>query len=1014
MKHFFSSLLVQRQRRQALLTLGLLGGLASPALAQIPSTIYVLGKQIGTSNPVILEVNPANLATTSNTDLFTAGSFRAVTGLLSANQPLLAIDVRPSTGQIYALGYNATTQQAQLYILNPSTNALTAVGGNISLNLQDTNNGAGGGATGNTLGQTVNIGFDFNPRLDRIRVVAPNGTNYVLNPNNGTLQATNTPLRYTAPAYVGRTPYIGAAGYTNSQLGLSGTALYDLDIANTNGLIARQNTPNDGTLDLAGPLRFALRQSGGAYNYGPTGVGFPLASPTYRLDLDVAYDRTNATNRFYVLEAAYRAAGGASVNLYELTQSDVTNSTTNNANAIALGENITGSGTFAFYDIAAFMGAPKTWTGQVSTNWADGGNWFPTGTPGTADDVLIPGNGFFVSAANFTVAQQPTVSGTQNAGSITLSDGAVLTLANNSVLNNYGNFANNGSAVAGDASAANGGTGKLVLASTSGTPQEISGSALTTFPNLQVLSAGATTASPVAIRRSLEVSGTLAIGSGQAFTLLSSASGTAYVINNAGSTVSGIATVQRYITPSNAGQGYRHYSSPVSKASGSSTSNTVADLATSSFTPVVNSAYNSATAPAQVRPYPTVYGYDQSRLASSNASYAVGDFDNGFFSPTALADTLAPGRGYTVNIAGTELVDFQGKLRSGNYSSGTLARGAQTSAGYHLLGNPYPSAISYTSVYGASGGTSSGIQDGLYVYRSSGQYTGSYSTYLSNGQSVNGGSDNIPLAQGFFVRAQVGGGQVNFTNAARTGAPETATFQRTANTAPALALTLSGNNAANQTRIYFDKDATSGYDNARDGFYLPASHGLDLASDASPEALSINGLPELTGATSTVPLRLHTAAAGTYSLAVDELANLPAGYRAYLRDANTGTYTELATAASLSLTLAPTDPATGRYAVVFSTSKPLATASATLSALAAVYPSPTHGTATLVLPLALRGSSASTVQLLNALGQVVLTKTMAAGAAPTLELPLTGLAAGIYTVRATTEAGLVAKRLVVQ
>jgi hypothetical protein len=44
----------------------------------------------------------------------------------------------------------------------------------------------------------------------------------------------------------------------------------------------------------------------------------------------------------------------------------------------------------------------------------------------------------------------------------------------------------------------------------------------------------------------------------------------------------------------------------------------------------------------------------------------------------------------------------------------------------------------------------------------------------------------------------------------------------------------------------------------------------------------------------------------------------------------------------------------------------------------------------------------------------VLTRTLAAGAAETLELPLNGLAPGIYSVLARTQAGLVAKRLVVQ
>ncbi|MGY3089474.1 hypothetical protein ACVWYF_002522 [Hymenobacter sp. UYAg731] len=93
---------------------------------------------------------------------------------------------------------------------------------------------------------------------------------------------------------------------------------------------------------------------------------------------------------------------------------------------------------------------------------------------------------------------------------------------------------------------------------------------------------------------------------------------------------------------------------------------------------------------------------------------------------------------------------------------------------------------------------------------------------------------------------------------------------------------------------------------------------------------------------------------------------------------------------------------------------PLATAPAALAQLAAVYPNPARGTATLLLPAALRGSQPAFVVLADNLGRPVLTRTLPAGPAETLDLPLVNLAPGIYTVLATTAAGRVAKRLVVE
>jgi hypothetical protein len=636
-----------------------------------------------------------------------------------------------------------------------------------------------------------------------------------------------------------------------------------------------------------------------------------------------------------------------------------------------------------------------------------GGNFTATNGTYTSSSGTVTVSGNFINT-NSTIASTGgtlVVGGnlTNTGGTITGNGGtftvggsfvnanaaSTLTLNSGSTFNLGGNFTNTGGTVGGS------GTGRLAL---TGALTQTIGGTLSTFPNLTVGTAAANTTGPVTILSTggVTLNGSLAIGNGQAFTLLSDANGTAFVVNNGAAVATGTATVQRYITSTlNTGAGYHHYSTPVS-------GNTVADFTTANFTPTVNPAYNSSPTPPTTVPFPTVYTYDQSRLGLNNTSP---EFDKGFASPAALSDPLIPTSGYALNIPGTELVDFVGTLNSGSISRVNLTRGPQASAGYHLLGNPYPAPINYTTVAAAS----TGLEGALYVYQSTGQYVGQYRSY------INGiGNPVLPVAQGFFVRVASGQtGTVNFTNAARLTAPDNTPFQRpAADPRPRLVLTLHNATVANQAYIYFEQGATAGFDAGFDAHYLPATHGLDLAAELSTGALSINGLPAL-ASTTTVPLRLHAPVAGAYTLAVDELANLPAGYHAYLRDAFTGTATDLTTTPSVSLTLAPADAPTGRYTIVFGTAAPLAAASAAAAQLVSLYPNPAHGTVQLLLPQALRLGAATPVALVDNLGRTVLARTLSA-TADALELPLGGLAPGIYSVQASTSAGVVAKRLVVE
>ncbi|MDQ2771162.1 MAG: T9SS type A sorting domain-containing protein, partial [Bacteroidota bacterium] len=155
--------------------------------------------------------------------------------------------------------------------------------------------------------------------------------------------------------------------------------------------------------------------------------------------------------------------------------------------------------------------------------------------------------------------------------------------------------------------------------------------------------------------------------------------------------------------------------------------------------------------------------------------------------------------------------------------------------------------------------------------------------------------------------------------------------------------------------------------------------------------------------------------AGTYRLTTDSLENLPTGYQAYLHDATAGTFTDLAATPTFSLAL-PTGTVVGsRYAVLFTTQpRVLGTAPQVLAKLVSLYPNPAHGTTTMLLPAALRQGQSIAVEVCDALGRVLLTRTLPTQAVPGVELPVASLAPGVYVVRAHTPVGIVSRRLVIQ
>ena len=57
-----------------------------------------------------------------------------ITGV-TTGQTIVGIDFRPNTGELFALGYNTTGTQAQLYTINRTTGLATTIGTALTLNL---------------------------------------------------------------------------------------------------------------------------------------------------------------------------------------------------------------------------------------------------------------------------------------------------------------------------------------------------------------------------------------------------------------------------------------------------------------------------------------------------------------------------------------------------------------------------------------------------------------------------------------------------------------------------------------------------------------------------------------------------------------------------------------------------------------------------------------------------------------------------------------------------------------
>ena len=253
-----------------------------PAALSIPLTVTLLSAcamaPVHTEGPARKETAVA--VTASNQLIrFNVGqpgrilSRTALSGL-QPGESVLGIDFRIAKGQLFALG-----SSGRLYRVDAASGAAVAVGAPIAMTLSG-----------------EEFGVDFNPAVDRLRVVGNTGLNLRLHPDTGAVVDGNPALDGTQPdaplAYVagdpnaGKTPSVVAAAYTYNKTNEKITTNYVIDAAA--GTLAMQGSlegatpvvsPNTGQLRTVGPLGAGVFKTAAFDIADVSGAAFAALTP---------------------------------------------------------------------------------------------------------------------------------------------------------------------------------------------------------------------------------------------------------------------------------------------------------------------------------------------------------------------------------------------------------------------------------------------------------------------------------------------------------------------------------------------------------------------------------------------------------------------------------------------------------------------------------------------------------------------------------------------------------------
>jgi hypothetical protein len=388
----------------------------------------------------------------------------------------------------------------------------------------------------------------------------------------------------------------------------------------------------------------------------------------------------------------------------------------------------------------------------------------------------------------------------------------------------------------------------------------------TTFNNLTINNASGI----VTLNNTTNVSGVLTTTIGNLASngnlVLRSITGKTALVNPVSGTITGDVTVERKIGPAS---GYHYLSSPVSGAFVNNTVNGWRD----DFT--INIALdNQAFIPGNTyNQLATVWEYNEADL-NPNPNF-------GWISATGTSDPITPLKGFACIVPGNVTVDVKGPLNNGTIPGGYAL--TKVTDGLNLIGNPYPSPISWNALRAQNSSILS--SSGYKAFVTSGGYAGSYGTW-DGSVGTSGVTNTIASSQGILCTALTGG-TINTTNTIRntTYADLGATFFSGGSVVDILRMEVQGNGFANEMAVYFDPTASDSFEINRDAtlMYAPLGGAPNIYTIADTVDLSINVMGEF-NSDKTVALGIKVQTAGTYNVVLTDITSFSPSVLVYLED----------------------------------------------------------------------------------------------------------------------------------
>ena len=337
------------------------------------------------------------------------------------------------------------------------------------------------------------------------------------------------------------------------------------------------------------------------------------------------------------------------------------------------------------------------------------------------------------------------------------------------------------------------------------------------------------------------------------------------------------------------------------------------------------------------------------------------------------------GQGYLVSYeAANSTQTFTGELNTADVTIENMSNGNN---GWHLLGNPYASALVWND--DNDNWVLTNVAGTAKIWHEASK---SYSDIAANGI--------IPSAQGFMVQVNNSSNSLLFLETARTHSATP--FYKAGTEQLLLVAAETEGGSAQESKIMVNPMATEGFDFDYDSRFL-AGYAPQLYSVVGDELLSTNSLPELASG-KVIPLGFVKNAATAFTIQLKE--SIP-GAVVYLTDIQTGTVTNLTENPVYSFTSNEGDDA-NRFTLAFGT-------------VGINHPEATDGVQVYahngVLYVETPSKQVAQLSVYNLTGQLVMQGRTGGSALSTFNA--SALNTGVYVVNVVLNEGVVSRKVVI-